>query len=134
MSRQRRLILDQLRADGGHPTADELYQRVREQLPRISLGTVYRNLDVLGELGLVAKVFIPSRATRYDADRSPHTHIRCVGCGKVDDLRIEPDETLIEQVSRQTRQQVQAIRLEADGLCNDCRRQGRGPAEGSRNE
>ena len=55
MTTQRRVILDELRSTGSHPTADQLYERVRRRLPRISLGTVYRNLEILAGQGVIQK-------------------------------------------------------------------------------
>jgi len=66
MTRQRRVILEELQSKNNHPSADELYERVRAHLPRISLGTVYRNLEVLCELGEIQKLGLSGPLKRYD--------------------------------------------------------------------
>ena len=86
MTKQRRIILDELRKVTSHPTADELYEIVRRRLPRISLGTVYRNLEVLSENGEVLKLESAGSQKRFDGDVSDHCHVRCVRCGKVGDV------------------------------------------------
>jgi len=86
MTKQRRIILEELRKLKSHPTADELYGIVRERLPRISLGTVYRNLDVLWENGDVLKLESAGSQKRFDGDVKPHYHVRCLRCGRVGDV------------------------------------------------
>lgn len=86
MTRQRGVILRELRGVTSHPTADEIYLRVRKIVPRISLGTVYRNLEVLSEMGLVLKLEYGGGQRRYDGNPARHHHIRCAGCGKVGDV------------------------------------------------
>jgi Fur family ferric uptake transcriptional regulator len=119
MTRQRRLILSELQATAGHPTADDVYQAVREQLPRISLGTVYRNLEVLAECGAIRRIEGgPQR--RYDADLDEHVHIRCRRCGRVDDVsvsEIPPAEDLLQDAGGY---EVLGYRIEYDGTCPAC--------------
>jgi len=83
LTNQRRIILEELKSVTTHPTADEIYGMVRQKMPRISLGTVYRNLEVLSSLGLVRKLENAAGQKRFDGDVSPHHHIRCEVCGKV---------------------------------------------------
>lgn len=86
LTNQRKLILKQLQSVTSHPTADELYDMVRQHMPRISLGTVYRNLETLSALGLVRKLDNASGQKRFDGDMSSHHHIRCERCGKIGDI------------------------------------------------
>lgn len=86
MTRQRKVILEELGKVYTHPTADEIYAMVKEKLPNISLGTVYRNLDLLAENNQVLKLETAGNIRRYDANMAPHSHIRCVSCGKVFDV------------------------------------------------
>ena len=86
MTRQRVLILQELRKSKSHPTANEIYMMVRDQLPNISLGTVYRNLEILSEMGYILKLEGCGSQRRYDGDTGNHYHIRCLRCGRVDDL------------------------------------------------
>jgi len=85
-TRQREVILEELRRSRTHPTAAELYEIVRRRLPKISLGTVYRNLDRLARLGMIHKLEMSGGETRFDGDLRAHDHIRCLRCRRVDDV------------------------------------------------
>ncbi len=120
---QRRVILEELDALKSHPTAAELFVAVRKKLPRISLGTVYRNLEVLFEDGQINKLEWAGSETRFDAMLEPHLHIRCTDCGWIQDL-MDP-----VQMSGQPDELggflVQGCRLEYFGLCPSCRNKSR---------
>ena len=85
MTRQRQVILDELCHTRTHPTADQLFERVRKRLPRIGLATVYRNLDSMDKAGLIRRLDDGAQR-RYDADLSRHYHVRCLHCGSIDDI------------------------------------------------
>ena len=82
-SRQRNAILECVKKHEDHPTADIIYQEVREQFPHISLGTVYRNLSLLTSLGSIRKISCNNHADRFDWHLEPHAHFICDRCGKV---------------------------------------------------
>jgi Fur family ferric uptake transcriptional regulator len=86
LSRQREAILAELCKVKTHPTADEVYDMVRKVIPRISLGTVYRNLDFLSSQGIVLRLGGAGTQKRFDGNPVPHPHLRCSVCGRVDDL------------------------------------------------
>ena len=86
LSRQREAILAELCKVKTHPTADEVYDMVRKIMPRISLGTVYRNLDFLSSRGVVLRIGGAGTQKRFDGNPMPHPHLRCSVCGRVDDL------------------------------------------------
>jgi Fur family ferric uptake transcriptional regulator len=86
MTHQREVILEELDRCRSHPTADELYALVRSRLPRISLATVYRNLEQMSEAGLVKKLAFAGCQNHFDGNVKEHNHIRCRVCGKVADL------------------------------------------------
>lgn len=86
MTKQRMVILDTLKSVKTHPTADELFDAVRKKLPRISLGTVYRNLEIMSGMGVIIKIDIDGSPRRYDGNPEKHYHLRCLGCGKVIDI------------------------------------------------
>lgn len=119
LTNQRKIILEELRSVTTHPTADEVYGMVRAKMPRISLGTVYRNLEVLSSLGLVRKLENAAGQKRFDGDVSPHHHIRCENCGKVGDIFDAPDVSGIEgQVTSDFR--ITGLSLEFSGVCPQC--------------
>jgi Fur family ferric uptake transcriptional regulator len=93
---------------------------VRQKMPRISLGTVYRNLEVLSSLGLVRKLENAAGQKRFDGDVSPHHHIRCEICGKVGDIFDAPDISGIEQTVS-TDFSITGVSLEFSGVCPQCR-------------
>ena len=120
MTRQREVILAELRNSDAHPSADELYQRVREKLPRISLGTVYRNLEILSELGEIRKLELSGALKRYDGHPHRHYHIRCVQCNTVVDAPVAPLNQLEDELYQTTVFEIIGHNLEFTGLCPGC--------------
>ena len=119
VTRQRAVILEELRKVATHPTADELYALVRQRLPRISLGTVYRNLDLLAEHGMILKIESAGNSKRFDGNTRPHRHVRCQRCGRLADIMFSapmPDTRHIILPGFT----ITAARLEFDGLCDAC--------------
>lgn len=86
LSKQRQVILEKIQLHTDHPTATELYEEVRKQLPNISLGTVYRNLEFLNERGLISEVEVTGSQKRFEKVKENHYHVRCLRCGKVEDI------------------------------------------------
>jgi Fur family ferric uptake transcriptional regulator len=121
-TRQRRVILEELRRRNDHPSADELYERVRTRLPRISLGTVYRNLEILTELGEIQTLALSGSMKRFDGIAKKHYHIRCVRCGRVDDAPIAPLNQIEDELYGATVYTIIGHRLEFTGLCPACSR------------
>lgn len=91
-TRQRQVILRAVRELGCHPTAEQVYDRVRSELPRTSLSTVYRNLGVLADQGLLSTVAGAGKEVHYDHNRGEHCHIRCSLCGRICDVDIFPSD------------------------------------------
>jgi Fur family ferric uptake transcriptional regulator len=121
MTKQRRVILDELRKLKSHPSADEVYRRVRRFLPRISLGTVYRNLEVLSQEGVVQKVELGGPQRRYDGDITTHYHVRCIECGRVEDAPVKPTKSVEERLRRLSDYEILGHRVEFIGLCPKCK-------------
>jgi Fur family ferric uptake transcriptional regulator len=121
MTRQRSVILDTLLSMRTHPTADELYAVVRRQLPSVSLGTIYRNLDVLARSGQVRKLEAGGSQARFDAELEPHHHVRCGACGRVDDVAITHEFQVTGPEQSQHGFSITGYRIEYEGLCPDCR-------------
>lgn len=120
MTRQRRVILEELRKLDGHPSAEEVYELVRKRLPRISLGTVYRNLETLSELGEIQKLEFGGTIKRFDGHTEPHYHIRCSLCDCIDDAPMSLLKDIEERVSAVTDYRIIGHRLEFFGLCPEC--------------
>jgi len=119
-SRQRELIYQAVRDTQEHPTAEMVYRRLKPANPSLSLGTVYRNLNLLAEEGLLVRM--PFSVERYDANTSPHTHFRCNSCGEIFDLDIPYDRSVDTiAASADPRFQVECHDLIFRGLCRQCR-------------
>lgn len=125
-SRQRERLLELLRDTGKHPTADWLYERLKGEFPHLSLGTVYRNLTILLEQGLVKKIDFGSTYDRFEALTRPHYHFVCESCGSISDLEIPVDESLNERVNRETPFIAHRHRIEFFGICDECKRKKNG--------
>ena len=129
MTNQRRIILDEVRREEGHLSADEIYARVKEQMPRISLGTVYRNLEILSAQGEIQKLTFGDGPNRYDWNPNPHYHIRCMHCGRVDDAPVAPLSRLEDELYNATVYTIIGLHLEFVGLCPKCTAAGVAPPE-----
>ena len=121
-SRQRESIKTCLMGRKDHPTADALYTSIREQFPNISLGTVYRNLNLLTDLGEAVKISTPDGGDRFDGRLEPHNHFLCTKCGRLLDLDL--DMKSIEEVNRLAAEGFDG-RIESSttlfyGECSDC--------------
>ncbi|WP_346773642.1 transcriptional repressor [Desulfovibrio sp. ZJ746] len=118
MTRQRAEILAELRKAKTHPTAEEIHAKVRRALPRISLGTVYRNLELLAQAGEILRLE-GGHGRRFDGDVSPHLHVRCVRCGRVADVCGPAPAPALEGLSA-AGFAILGARIELDGLCERC--------------
>lgn len=121
MTRQRQVILEELRRCHSHPTADQLFDSVRRRLPRISLGTVYRNLEILSEMGLIRKLESVGGPRRFDGDLGRHFHVRCLGCGTIQDLPPEQAAAVRVNVPALASFRITGYHLEFRGVCEACR-------------
>ncbi len=125
MTSQREIILEELRKTTSHPTADELYVKVKKRLPRISLATVYRNLERMAEMGMIQKIEVAGAQKRFDGNPEFHYHIRCAQCGKVDDLHMDFIQELEDLQSKSVDlrgYKLLGYRLELIGICPDCQK------------
>lgn len=122
MTNQREMILRELVKSQQHMTADELYDRVRKFMPRISLATVYRNLEILSEAGIIGKLEISGRQKRFDYDPCDHDHIYCVSCHRLDNLDLATRPLKDSDLHSVKGYNVTGYRLELVGVCADCRK------------
>ena len=90
-SRQREAVLVYLRSTKSHPTAEQVYQKIREEFPKISLGTVYRNLNLLADCGEILRLNCGDGVEHFDATTTPHNHFICRRCRQVIDLEADWD-------------------------------------------
>jgi Fur family transcriptional regulator, ferric uptake regulator len=122
MTNQREMILRELKKSKRHLSADELYDIVKKVMPRISLATVYRNLEILSEKGVIRKLEISGRQKRFDFDVSDHDHIYCAMCHKVDNLNIERKNVNSEQLGVEVGYSITGYRVEVIGICPECQK------------
>jgi Fur family ferric uptake transcriptional regulator len=123
LTRQRKVILEELRKVDTHPSADELYEMVRKRLPRISLGTVYRNLEILSESGEIQKLELGCTLKRFDGIAANHYHIRCIHCDRVVDAPADIYVTVSHDLKNATDFEITGHRLELIGICPACLQQ-----------
>ena len=121
-SKQRTLVLDVLKASHEHPNAEEVYLAVKQQLPDISLGTVYRNLNLLEEMGQIIRIQTGIGGDRFDAVTRMHPHLICTECGVSDrDCQIDKETELLRQALQTSGAQIQDVQIRAWGICGRCR-------------
>ena len=123
MTRQRQVILEALRKVDSHPTAGEVYDMVRRRLPRVSLGTVYRNLEMLSEYGMIQKLELGGTQRRFDGNVRDHYHVRCIHCGHLEDAPVEPVAAVESALRRVSDYEIIGHRLEFIGLCPQCKKE-----------
>ena len=119
--RKRDAILSCLRSTELHPSADWVYERVKQEIPDISLATVYRNLNLFKEQGLIQSLGTVNGVERFDGNTAPHVHYICTGCGKVVDLPgLSVPEDLNYAAEAESGGRVAACQLTFTGLCGKC--------------
>lgn len=119
-SKHRERILELLRATNSHPTADWIYEQLKKEFPQLSLGTVYRNLTTLIDMGLAKKIHYGSTFDRFEANMVPHYHLICESCGKIVDFEMPIYHDLNSQANRLTGFMIHHHKLEFFGVCEDC--------------
>ena len=129
MTCQRCAILEAVRGVKSHPTADEVFDMVRQKLPNVSLGTVYRNLEILSANGTIKKLGPEEDKMRFDGDTSRHYHVRCTVCGRVDDAEIVSFAVPEVRVRAASDYRVTGYNLDFAGICPACVKEGRESAQ-----
>lgn len=119
-SRQRESIKASLMRRHDHPTADALYASIREEFPNISLGTVYRNLNLLVETGEIRKLNCGDGADHFDGNVMQHYHFVCRECGQILDMEIGELTGLNASVQNQAPGQIEDHSVLFFGCCNQC--------------
>ena len=119
-SRQRVAILDFLKSRKDHPTAETVFNAVREDFPNISLGTVYRNLSLLSDMGVIQKISADSGPDRFDYNAQPHTHFYCRGGDIMIDIDVPVEKELIYKVAEAYSGLIEKSSVQFTGLCPEC--------------
>lgn len=115
------MILEELQKLRSHPSATALYEIVRKRLPNISLGTVYRNLDLLARTGAIQKLNTGQNEARYDGITDHHYHVCCGSCGRVDDLMNAPSDMVDNRIGELQGFDILGHQLQFIGICPDCK-------------
>ena len=118
---QRKIILEELSKLKTHPSADQVYELVRKRLPKVSLGTIYRNLEYLSKEGIIQKLGSGSAQKRFDYDENQHYHIRCIKCDRIDDIELPINKELEKSIINATDFKIINHNLEFLGICPDCK-------------
>ena len=121
-SHQRDMIYNYLISTKEHPSAEMIYDELKRVEPTLSLGTVYRNLKLLEELGIVKKVTSVNNVERYDAMTSDHIHFVCDKCGAVIDLPEIEQKTITEKFENNVCGSIEWVNVILGGTCDKCRK------------
>ncbi len=119
-SRQRRRILELLQLSDAHPTADRIYSKLKKEFPKLSLGTVYRNLTILVEQDLVKKIHFGSTFDRFEAHMDQHYHLICEKCKNIFDFHMPVYNELNVKARQLTNFSIQRHMIEFFGTCQNC--------------
>jgi len=113
-------MLEWLRETDSHPTATQIHSTLLTEMPSLSLGTVYRNLEVLVADGEIDEVASGSGATRYDGNAEPHHHFHCEECGVIVDIDVAVPRGLVKKLSGEHGLVSNRVRMSFFGLCSEC--------------
>lgn len=119
---QRELVFQAVNTLRNHPTAEEIYEEIRGRCPNISLTTVYRNLNLLAEEGLIGKISSGGAADRFDFSNQPHCHIECLSCSQFANIAEDSGEKMEQAVSHQTGYVIKNRNLVFQGICPQCQK------------
>jgi len=122
LTHQRIEIYRELASTEEHPDAITLHRRIRRRIPTISLDTVYRNLGLLEEHGLIAIVGMSHERLRFDANLEPHHHFACLKCGMMRDFVSDHSDTRAWPEEIRAFGEPVSLHLEVRGICKNCRR------------
>ena len=120
-SKQREAIKEYLSQTKEHPTADTVYMNIRAVLPNISLGTVYRNLNLLAEQGEILKINCQDGSVHFDGNLDPHYHFICKSCGKIYDIEMESIDFINKIAGASFGGKIDGHIVHFYGRCPDCK-------------
>lgn len=119
-SKQREMIYEYLLSTGEHPSAEIIYEELKKTIPALSLGTVYRNLKVLEELGMIRKISGSGNTERYDPHVGDHSHFLCTECGALHDISFTDPAAVYGSVVLEPGYHMADFSLTIKGLCPKC--------------
>lgn len=119
-SRQRELILNAVLRNRIHPTAEMVYNLIKDECPDLSLGTVYRNLNYLAQNNMLKKINVPDGSDRFDGTLLRHQHLVCRKCGKVQDVGIDELLTIKSSIMKDKDFDIDIDSLVFEGVCGEC--------------
>lgn len=117
---QRLAIYETLRQTKSHPSAEMIFQQLQPHYPTMSLATVYKTIEILKEIGLIQVLNVGEDSFRYDADVHNHPHVRCMKCGRVDDVIGVESEEFIDMIAKSTSYQLTGQQFYFYGVCPKC--------------
>lgn len=120
---QKQVILNAVRELKNHPTSEEVYNYIKPNFPSISLGTVYRNLNLLSENNEICKLSIIDDAVRFDHIVDNHYHFQCKKCGSLKDISMEYQDKLNSLASKSNGMDIDSHSIVFSGMCYDCKKQ-----------
>lgn len=121
LTKQKSAILDYLKSVKTHPDAETVYEAIKEKNPRLSLSTVYRNLSLMSDEGLILKLSACGKSDRFDGDISPHQHFICNECGKVIDVDCKADLKSFGKIKNSDFGEIFSFCVYFYGLCKECK-------------
>ena len=119
-TRQRSIILKVLKDTDTHPTAGWIFEKVKQHCSNISLGTIYRNLNLLKDKGIIRELKFGKTTARYDANIEAHHHIFCLECRKLEDVNCSVHPELTKAVEEENGYTIVSHQLEFSGICPEC--------------
>lgn len=118
VTKQKRLVLDIIESSHKHPTAEDVFSEARQKMPSIALGTVYRNLNLLVEEGLVRRITLAGTPDRFDRTKVDHDHLVCQKCGRIKDVQLKG---IAEEIMDKSGDEILSYELNAYYICDSCK-------------
>lgn len=122
-SKQRELILNYVLNSYEHPTADMVYKAVQKDMPNISLGTVYRNLNQLCESNLIRRIILPNKIDRFDKIYQEHCHLYCNNCEEIIDINKDLMLPISDKIKKLTNYEIISHNIVFIGICFECQKE-----------
>lgn len=119
-SKQREEILNYIKFTKSHPTAEMVYKEVKKRYPNISLGTVYRNLELLTKIGDIKRIEVKGSKDRFDADLSNHIHAICENCGMIYDVNVSDFEKVYDEIENFLNAKILSHNILINIKCSNC--------------